>query len=228
MIGDAPRRAWLWLYSRWLRGAIMHGPMEQKVSLTFDDGPSDRWTPKILEILAKYDARATFFMVGEQIEKFPDVAREVASQGHELAVHLFSHQRSVADDDESFQSELLKTRDLIQTTTGVQPVFLRFPFAYLGRQRPRRILAEIGLHTVHWSFSSMDSRGDSTKTQRIVKNALFPGAIVLLHDGVGQHSKYSKDREATIHALPEVLKTCRERALVPVGLSEMLPTHTKG
>ncbi len=227
-MGNASRRAWLWLYSHWLRGAIMHGPSEQKVALTFDDGPSDQWTPAILEILAKHDARATFFMVGEQIERYPDMAREVASQGHELAVHLFSHERSVADDDEAFRSELLKTRDLIQTTTGVQPLFLRFPFAYLGRQKPRRILSELGLHTVHWSFSSMDSRGDATRIQSRVEKTLFPGAIVLLHDGVGGHSKYSRSREATIHALPEVLKTCQGRSLAPVGLSEMMHLPAKG
>jgi peptidoglycan/xylan/chitin deacetylase (PgdA/CDA1 family) len=215
-------RAFLRLYSFWLGGAVTLGPSDQKVALTFDDGPDDRWTPQILEILAEHRARATFFMLGAQIEKHPAVAGAVASRGHELAVHLFSHDPKAADDDALFRSELVRTKELICGITGAQPLFLRFPFAYLGRQKPRRILDELEMHTVHWSFSSMDSRLDAAGIEKRVERFLMPGAIVLLHDGVGMSSKYASSRQATVDALPGVLDLCRENALAPTALSEML------
>jgi peptidoglycan/xylan/chitin deacetylase (PgdA/CDA1 family) len=215
-------RSYLGLYSSWLGGAVTVGPADEKVALTFDDGPDDRWTPRILEILAEHRARATFFMLGAQIEKHPALAGAVASGGHELAVHLFSHDPRAADDDARFRSELVRTKELISGITGAPPLFLRFPFAYLGRQRPRRILDDLEMRTVHWSFSSMDSRLDAAGIEKRVARLLMPGAIVLLHDGVGAGSKHASSRQATVDALPGVLDLCRENGLAPTALSEML------
>ena len=221
------RKAYLRAHSLLLGGAITQGPMGEKVALTFDDGPDARFTPRLLDILDKHAARATFFVLGQRVGEFPDLAREIAARGHELAVHLYSHDRAVAKDDARFKAELTRTRDVVKTTTGADPRFLRFPFAYLGRQKPRRILEEFGLHTVHWSFSSEDSSRDAAGILRRVRDALFPGAIVLLHDGVGGHSRRARDRRATIAALPGILEVCRKRGLAPVGLSELLTEQVK-
>ena len=216
------RRLFLRVYSKWLRGAVTLGPPEPKVALTFDDGPDDRWTPEILGILAEHGARATFFMLGAQIERHPALAGRVADEGHELAVHLYSHDRAAADDDDRFRDELERTEALVRAAAGAPPRFIRFPFAYLGRQRPRRILSERGLETAHWSISSMDSRYDPPRIQRRLERALIPGAIALLHDGVGPNSRYVKSRRSTVEALPGVLRCCREKALAPVILSDLL------
>jgi len=221
------RKAYLRAHSTLLKGAITQGPLGDKVALTFDDGPDARFTPQVLDILDKHEARATFFVLGERVEEFPDLAKEMVARGHELAVHLYTHDRAVAKDDARFKDELTRTRDAIKTTTGADPLFLRFPFAYLGRQKPSLILEEFGLYTVHWSFSSEDSKRDVPGILRRVKGALFPGAIVLLHDGVGGHSCYAKDRQATMAALPGVLEICRERGLAPVGLSDLLSALVK-
>jgi len=192
------------------------------VALTFDDGPDGRWTPTILDILAGKGARATFFMIGEQVSRFPELARRVVDEGHEVAVHLFSHDRAVADDESAFRGEVERTRQLIEEHTGARPAYLRFPFAYYGSQRPRSVASELALETVHWSFSSLDSRSDAIEIRRRLERSLFPGAIVLLHDGVGANSRLGTSREATVEALSGVLDDCAARKLAPIGLGELL------
>jgi peptidoglycan/xylan/chitin deacetylase (PgdA/CDA1 family) len=195
-----------------------------KVGLTFDDGPDRHWTPKICSILKRYDCRASFFMLGAQIEKAPELAREVVASGHEPCLHLFSHDRAVAADDRLFASELCSSMELIQGKTEKKPRFLRFPFAYLGRQSPRAIERNYQIQTVHWSFSSLDSRLSPDRIVARVKRYLYPGSIILMHDGVGDHSKFTTNREATVEALPEILEACRENGLTPVPLSDLLLT----
>jgi peptidoglycan/xylan/chitin deacetylase (PgdA/CDA1 family) len=216
------RKVYLQAHSILLGGAVTQGPLVNWVALTFDDGPDPRHTPQVLDILDTHQARATFFVIGERVEEFPDLAKEIATRGHELAVHLYSHDRAVARDDARFRTELTRTREAIKSATGAEPRYLRFPFAYLGHQKPSRITEEFGLQTVHWSFSSQDSRRDAQGILRRVRGALFPGAIVLLHDGIGGQSRYTKDRLATISALPGILTICRERGLLPVRLSDLL------
>jgi len=217
-----PWRLYLPLLSLWNRGAITRGPAQDRVALTFDDGPDGRFTPAMLETLDRFQARATFFMLGAQIERAPDLAREVASRGHELAVHLFSHDRAAARDHARFREELLRTVALVQEAAGRPPRFLRLPFAYLGKQTPRRIRDDFGLRTAHWSFSLLDSRYAAARIEQRFRRAVFPGAIALLHDGVGPHSSHGRTRQPTLEALPGVIATCRERGLEPVTLSELL------
>lgn len=221
------RSAYLGAHSRLLGGAYTCGPVGAQVALTFDDGPSESWTPEILEIMEKHGAPATFFMIGEHVARFPDMAREVVARGHEPGLHLFTHERAVADNDEFFRRQVVESVEQIEKATGARPRFLRFPFAYLGRQKPERILAEFGLHTVHWSFSSMDSRRDAAGIVRRVRRFLFPGAIVLLHDGVGGHSAHAKSRVETVRALPAVLDACTEMRLTPVSMSRMFSVGLK-
>jgi peptidoglycan/xylan/chitin deacetylase (PgdA/CDA1 family) len=220
-------RAYSKLHAFFRSGAIVQGPMVPKVGLTFDDGPDKRWTPKICSILEKYNSRASFFMLGTQIEKAPELAREVAALGHEPCLHLFSHDPAVARDDRLFAQELRSSMELIQNQTQTRPRFLRFPFAYLGRQSPRSIQSEYSIHTVHWSFSSLDSRLSPEAIVKRVKRFLYPGSIILMHDGVGEHSKFTTHREATVEALPGILEACLENGLSPVPLSDLLQTDRK-
>ena len=210
------------LHAALLKGAVTQGPRVPKVAVTFDDGPDPSWTPLILDILDAHQAKATFFVLGDQLDAHRRLAEEVADRGHELASHLKSHDRAVADDDERFGREMRETADSIRAITGRLPRYMRFPFAYTGRQTPRAVREEFDITAVHWSFSGMDSRLDAGAVVRRVNRRLYPGAIVLLHDGVGKFSKYVKHRQATVDALPAVLARCREMALAPVTLSELM------
>ncbi|MCP4600343.1 MAG: polysaccharide deacetylase family protein [Proteobacteria bacterium] len=216
------KRTLFGIHSLWMKDTVTQGPKVPEIALTFDDGPDERWTSKICSILEEQGAVGSFFMVGEHLERLPTLARDVVSRGHEPCVHLYSHNRSVADNDKLFLKELQETKELIEKTTYVRPVFLRFPFAYPGHQNPDRILHDFGLRTIHWSFSSLDSRLNAPSIVKRVRRFLFPGAIVLLHDGVGRGSQYTQNREATVEALPGVLEACRELGFATVTLSSLL------
>lgn len=225
-------RHWaLRLYSRghrvWRKGAITQGPPVSRVALTFDDGPDPEWTPRILDILERAGVPATFFMIGEALKACPDLGREIVARGHEAEAHLLSHSPDVARDDERFNRELTLCVDLIRQNTDSVPAFLRFPYAYYGRQSPRRVRERFGLETVHWSFSTRDSRYDAQRQVRRVRRLLYPGAVVLLHDGVGRGSKFVQQRTATVEALPTILEICRERNLEPVRLDDLLGRKSK-
>ncbi len=218
------RPAYLEALSRWYRRAIVCGPDRPAIALTFDDGPSSQWTPEILRALDAVGARATFFMSGDHVERHAEIARDVVAQGHEPAVHLFTHDRAIADDSARFRKELIDSIEIIERVTARRPAFIRFPFAYLGKQHPDHIEAEFDLRTVHWSFSSMDSRRDADRVVTRVQRWLFPGAIVLLHDGVGVSSAHARTRDATVAALPTVLDDCQRRKFAMVTLSELFAT----
>ena len=220
-------RAYSKIHGLFLRGAIVQGPGVPAVALTFDDGPDRRWTPEICNILDRYNAKASFFMLGAQMAKDPLLARKVVDLGHEPCLHLFTHDRAVARDDTLFARELCSSQAMIEKHTGKAANFLRFPFAYLGRQNPHRIEREHRVRTVHWSFSSLDSRLGPKAIVKRVERYLYPGAIILMHDGVGDHSKYTTHRKATVDALPGVLEACRKNGLTPVPLTELLDRFTE-
>ena len=209
-------------HSIWSKGSIVMGPQIPKVALTFDDGPSEEWTQKICSILASRNAKASFFMIGKHVEKLPSIAKEVVSQGHEACVHLYSHRRDSAKNRDLFDREVKKSTAIIQDATGLKPSLLRFPFARMGNYTAQEVYKKHGLRTVHWSFSSMDSRGDAQRIVDKVSRWIFPGAIVLFHDGVGGDSKYAKSRDATLEALPSVLDAVSAMGFEAVTVSELI------
>lgn len=208
-------------------GAVVQGPARtSSVALTFDDGPDPRWTPGILEALERTGARATFFIVGRQALRNPDLVCEIGRRGHELGTHLFTHRREVVSRDDLFRDELERSLQLLSDLTGRPIRMIRFPYGQRGRQRVKR-LGERGLRVVHWTFSSLDSR--LARPEDIVRRtstALRPGAILLLHDGIADADSiappYLPRRDATLEAMPAILDLLAERKLAAVTLSRLL------
>jgi peptidoglycan/xylan/chitin deacetylase (PgdA/CDA1 family) len=201
--------------------AVCAGPRTRPhVALTFDDGPDERWTPGILDALRAAGARATFFCIGEHIEKHPDLARAVAAE-HQIGTHLYSHKRGITDDVAATERELEQVIALHERILGERPRALRYPFGVRGAWTAAK-LARWRLVPYHWTFSSLDSRatrGDAVVD--FVTPRLGPGAIVLLHDGRGADSTRGKTRDATVAAMPGILAAIRERGLEAVTLDEM-------
>jgi peptidoglycan/xylan/chitin deacetylase (PgdA/CDA1 family) len=174
------------------------------VALTFDDGPSPRWTPKILRVLRRLHVGATFFMVGYLAQRYPEIVRAVVEAGMTVGNHSLNHPY-----DRPF--EKLHTGQLrkqihgghrILAELGTAPTIFRPP----GGSWSPEVLAmaeEIGERTVLWSLDSFDARGLKPRVvaRRVVKQA-EPGAIILLHDGGG-------DRSATLRALPRIIRGLR-------------------
>jgi len=154
------------------------------VVLTFDDGPHPVFTPAILEILDQYQVKATFFMIGNRMEKYPGLVREVYERGHEIANHTYTHPNDLRTlPMVTLNSELDRTNELIRQTTGKECTLFRPPRGILNNRLVEEISCQ-GYGIYLWTVSA-DNRNAPTPElmcARVEKN-IQPGGIILLHDG---------------------------------------------
>ncbi len=186
-------------------------PAAPVVSLTFDDGPHPDYTPRILDILRQYDAKATFFELGMNAERYPEVTRRVVAEGHVLGNHTWDHKRLTQLPDDRFDFEIDHTTQVLQSISGVEVVCTRPPYGDADARIVQK-LAEHGQASVVWSADSRDF--EKPGADAIVQHALEglrPGGIILMHDAGG-------NREQTIAALPRIIEGIRARGyqIVPV------------
>ncbi|PHM09287.1 polysaccharide deacetylase family protein [Nostoc sp. 'Peltigera malacea cyanobiont' DB3992] len=191
-------------------------PNEKIIALTFDDGPSPKNTAQILEILKKNDVKATFFMIGQMVKYFPEVAKQVAADGHVIGNHTWHHwyrQMDLA----TASSEIDRTAEIIYKTTGEKTSLFRPPGGFLNNG-----LAEYAKNEKYvvmmWSEQSGDAERRSPQVPGLVKNVLKyakPGAIVLLHDGGGNRSK-------SVKALPEMIAGLKTEGYRFVTIPQLL------
>lgn len=169
--------------------AFCNNPLEteKKIALTFDDGPSE-FTLEVLELLKKYNAKATFFCIGKNIEKHPEIIQKVIAEGHLVGNHSYSHSKFFDFyHEDKITEELRKTDKLLEKYTSKKINFFRPPY---GVTTPsiRRALKITGHKTIGWNIRSLDG---GTKDQELIFNRIIkrvsPGGIVLLHD-TGSHS----------------------------------------
>jgi peptidoglycan/xylan/chitin deacetylase (PgdA/CDA1 family) len=155
---------------------------ERVIALTFDDGPDPRTTPQILKILKEYNAKATFFVMGQRAEDLPEQLRQIAGEGHEVANHGFSHRWLTKLNEAELADEIVRTEAVIMTTAP-KPVLFRPPGAYYNE----KIVAELkarGYTMIMWSIDTRDwARSDAGAIAREVTSMVKPGSIILMHDG---------------------------------------------
>ncbi|MHC0444357.1 polysaccharide deacetylase family protein [Flavobacterium sp. 3-218] len=169
--------------------AFCNNPLEKekKIALTFDDGPSV-YTLQVLELLKKYNAKATFFCIGKNIETHPEILQKVISEGHLVGNHSYSHSKFFDFyNAKKVIEELQKTDELLEKFTSKKINFFRPPY---GVTTPsiRRALEVTGHNVIGWNIRSLD--GGTTNVELIlkrIKKHVSPGGIVLLHD-TGSHS----------------------------------------
>ncbi len=152
------------------------------ITLTFDDGPKPGVTERILDTLSAHDARATFFLIGEQVAAAPELARRILAEGHELGHHTFTHTKLTALPDAEVDRELDRTQALFEDVLGRRAVWFRPPFGALRQDQARRV-RDRGMSVAFWSVDAEDWR-DSTAasvTERVCTH-LHPGAVVLSHE----------------------------------------------
>jgi peptidoglycan/xylan/chitin deacetylase (PgdA/CDA1 family) len=193
------------------------------VALSFDDGPSDS-TPEVLEILDAYSARATFFVIGSWVERLPEIVRDAAGRGHEIANHTWSH----ADGDRirelgTLRDEVARTNAVIAETLAAPPKLLRPPYGS-DPGRYARVAADCGLEaTVLWSVQTFDWQDpeDASSIVEQVAAEAEPGAIVLFHDG-HRLKNDERPRRPTVAALPQALDWLRANGYEMTTVSELL------
>jgi len=160
---------------------------EKKIALTFDDGPSE-FTLEVLDLLKKYNAKATFFCIGKNIEKHPEIVQQIIAEGHLVGNHSYSHSKFFDFyHEDKITEELRKTDQLLEKVASKKINFFRPPY---GVTTPsiRRALKKTGHKVIGWNIRSLDG---GTKNQELILNRIIkrvsPGGIVLLHD-TGKHS----------------------------------------
>ena len=200
--------------------SVERGPRDNRVYLTFDDGPNERATPAILETLAGSRVPAAFFMVGDHVRRFPTLARCVAGDGHLVGNHTYDHIKLHFAGPEKIRTQLQKTHETIESITGVTPRSFRAPHGYRSPFLISRIL-EMRYTVFGWTFGVFDTAKPGVEEiRRRVRKRLRRGAIVLLHDGDGYDPE--GDRMQTADALPGIIEDARSAGYEFAPLSELL------
>jgi peptidoglycan/xylan/chitin deacetylase (PgdA/CDA1 family) len=190
----------------------------QEIALTFDDGPEATSTREVLSTLAHFDARATFFVLGEKVRVAPEVLREIAEAGHAIGIHGDHHYRlfSLRHPDR-IVAELEQARDAVAAVTGNRPTLFRPP---VGHVSPRTAAAvrRLGLTLVGWSVRGRDGLASASAeaVQSRVVAGLVPGAVVLLHDAAERGDRVP----AGVAALSGILEEAARRGLRCVAIPQ--------
>ena len=187
---------------------------EKKVALSFDAAWGNEDTQAILDILAKYNIRATFFMTGGWVEKFPEDVEKICAAGHDLGNHSENHKNMSQLSDEECKSELMKVHEKVKSLTNVEMNLFRPPYGDYDNEVIKNA-KECGYYSIQWDVDSLDWRDygvDSIiKTVTEHKN-LQNGSIILMHNG----AKY------TAQALPKVIEKLQEMGYEIVPISELI------
>lgn len=186
------------------------------ICLTFDDGPDPLYTQKILKVLADYNVKATFFVLGEAAERFPHLIEKMFKEGHSIGNHTYSHRHPWLMSSKRAKQEVTLANTVIKNITGIAPRWFRPPFGRLRRAMIMQAHAE-QMSTVLWSHSIIDWGIFGTKggiSRRL--NNIESGDIVLMHDGRPNHNQ----PEVTLQCLPHFLHSLSAKSLVARNLDE--------
>jgi Predicted xylanase/chitin deacetylase len=213
------RYSWVALERRHPGAFVTHGPLHLKVAaLTFDDAPDPRFTPQILDILARHRVRATFFVVGSRARAHPELVRRIAREGHLIGNHSDTHALLTRKTPAGFEREIRRTDQTLLAITGRKPRFIRPPY---GEITPKQTdwTARRGYIVANWNVDAVDWRNTSSRTIIAnVRRQIRPGAIILLHAGGGR----GQDLTGTINALPKVIAMLKRQGYRLHTLDELL------
>ncbi|MDO8635710.1 MAG: glycosyltransferase [Dehalococcoidia bacterium] len=188
------------------------------IALSFDDGPNEPYTSQVLDILKRYDVKATFFVLGKNVAYYPDVSRRIVDEDHILGNHTYDHK--VTTPLLNWDRQLDLTQEIITRITGVKPRLFRAPF---GQKTPWELdgIHKKGFVTIAWSISANDPHASSSDTiaQRIIVKAR-PGGIILLHDGY--ETKHGANRSRTVESLPYIIENLQAQGYTFVTIPQLL------
>jgi peptidoglycan/xylan/chitin deacetylase (PgdA/CDA1 family) len=204
------------LYGR----TLTHGSDPKQMALTFDDGPNDPHTMHLLDVLARHNAKATFFLIGKYVRQRPEIARAIQSAGHEIGNHTYSHPNLILASAARLRQELEDCRKALEDALGTKTTLFRPPF---GGRRPNvlRTARAMGLNPVMWSVTAYDWSAKSAEaivgkvTQQVDSRRKPQGEVILLHDG--GHLAFGTDRSFTIEATRLLLERYDKKQFVTIS-----------
>ncbi|OGX06965.1 MAG: hypothetical protein A2Z88_04135 [Omnitrophica WOR_2 bacterium GWA2_47_8] len=205
------------------RGTVYRVKSSKKqIALTFDDGPSPLWTPKILDELKKANIKATFFMIGHHVKKYPEIARRVIEEGHTIGNHGYAHSVMIYYTLPEIEEEIKYSEVVIKEATGVTTNIFRPPKAWLSKELKIKIKS-MGYQIVLWSLNSKDWVSFNHKyIVKYITRHVKPGDILLFHDSGDVFKAEGGDRLQTVLAIPLLAETLKAKGYEFVSIREML------
>ncbi|MEH7333051.1 polysaccharide deacetylase family protein [Neobacillus drentensis] len=190
--------------------------LQKVIAITFDDGPNPIYTPQVLEIFSEVGGKATFFMIGEQMSKYPEMVKKVAEQGHEIGNHTFTHPKLSQLTQEECSEEIERNESLVEDLAGQKPVVFRPPYLDYNHetlsvleQKSYPMIGALNLEAHDWEQPGVDHI--LAKTRDCARN----GSILLFHDGYG-------DRSQTIEAVRILVAELSSQGYQFVTVSSLL------
>jgi peptidoglycan-N-acetylglucosamine deacetylase len=192
----------------------------KQLALTYDDGPNDPLTLRLLEVLAKHNVRATFFLIGRYVQQRPEIVREVVKAGHVIGNHTFTHPWLTFKSSAEVRKELTDCRSAIQDAVGKHSNLFRPPF---GGRRPAvlRIARELGLEPIMWNVTGYDwNAPPAVVIEKKVSSQIRGGDVILLHDG--GHKQMGADRSQTVSATDHLITRYKSEDYDFLTIQQML------
>lgn len=197
----------------------------KQLALTYDDGPNDPHTPQLLEVLARHNVRATFFLIGRYVRERPDLVREIAGAGHAIGNHTFTHPLLIFKSESEIRQQLSDCHAALADAMGEPSNLFRPPF---GGRRPAvlRIARELGLEPIMWNVTGYDwNAPPAAQIEAKVASRIRGGDVILLHDG--GHKQIGADRSQTIIATDRLITRYQNEGYDFVTIPQMISSTAK-
>lgn len=192
----------------------------RQLALTYDDGPNDPYTLRLLEVLAKHGVRATFFLIGRYVQQRADIVRELVQAGHVAGNHTFTHPNLIFASALQTRMQMVECERALGDAVGEPSRLFRPPF---GARRPRslQVARDLGLETVMWNVTGWDWNGEPAQyVERKVIRQVRGGSVILLHDG--SHADPKADRSQTVIATDRLIERYKSEGYKFVTIPEMM------
>jgi peptidoglycan-N-acetylglucosamine deacetylase len=231
-VGVAGVATWAGFQSMWptsqVYGRTFVGiePGSRLLALTYDDGPNDPWTFRLMDVLDRHQVKATFFLVGKFVQQRPDIARALVDAGHVIGSHTWDHPNLIFCSSGEVRRQLQQTQQAIQQATGVDVKLFRPPF---GGRRPAslRVARSLGLQTIMWNVTCKDWTPRSTEQiVALAESQIRGGNVILLHDG--EFHRIGVDRSRSVEATDRLLTRYKAEGFQFVTITEMMRAVASG
>ncbi|MBE7534245.1 MAG: polysaccharide deacetylase family protein [Anaerolineales bacterium] len=212
-------RMYAWMQARHPDILWRGDPSRREIALTFDDGPHPRDTPKVLDALEKHEVRATFFLIGKDVENNQSLVKQIHAGGHEIGIHCYCHIPFPFEKPELLQKKLERTKMLISQACGISPAEIRNvrPPYGMFTAKTKALLAEWGYRLVMWNCIPPHFIQPLNWTIQQIADSSLSGSIIVLHDGHGHGSEVARIIEITA---PQI----RSQGFEFVAIRQMLTT----
>lgn len=191
--------------------------IKQVIALTFDDGPDNKYTNQILDILAEHEVKATFFVVGKQVESHPETMKRIVDEGHAVGNHSWDHKNFTQLKPDQMKQQIAKTNKAIKEAAGIETTWFRLPYGAQNNQ-VKNVIDETGNSNILWTVDTRDWAGTSPEAMMDnVKQNAKPNGIILMHSFGGKGGKLDN----TVAFLPKLIHYLREQNYTFVTIPEL-------